>query len=172
MHTYTNTHLVNVKLGQHEPAIALLRWKERKERWLWRVKVGRFRGHILLCFHITALHSRGYGAWLHTAASIMFMQTLCQVILKKWHKRVWFHLMYYLKPIRRYLVFTPNQIVKCCAVFDLKQCCDGAVSVHGAEIYSNRYFSHTGGAHCKNTGRTAAYTQCQDQSSQLSILAC
>lgn len=80
--------------------------------------------------------------------------------------------MYYLKPIRRYLVLTPNQIVKCCAVFGLKQWCDGAVSVHGAEIHSNSHVSHAGGAHCKNTRTTAAYTQCQDKISQLSLLGC
>lgn len=48
-----------------------------RERWRWRVKVGRFRGQIRLCSHITALHSRSYGAWLHTAAAIMFVQALC-----------------------------------------------------------------------------------------------
>ncbi len=62
MHTHVDTHLVTLKLGQSEPAKALLRWKERKERWLWRVKVGRFRGQIHLCSRISALHSRGYGA--------------------------------------------------------------------------------------------------------------
>lgn len=74
-HVYT--HLVTLKLGQCEAAKALLRWEEREKRWRWRVKVGRFRGQIRLCSHITALHSRGYGAWLHTAAAIMFVQALC-----------------------------------------------------------------------------------------------
>lgn len=81
-HTHTPTHT-------HTPCYSKIRpvWtcqspaeiegeKSKKQRWLWRVNVGRFKGQIHLCSHILALHSRGYGAWLHTAASIMFMQAL------------------------------------------------------------------------------------------------
>lgn len=78
-------------------------------------------------------------------------------------KRAWFHLMCYLKPIRSYLVFTPNQTFEVyplhCSAW--RRCCDGDVSVHGAETFSHCYFSHTEGAHCKNTAMPATHTKCK-----------
>lgn len=96
---HTHTPLVILKLGQCEPSEALLRWKESRERWLQRVKVGRFRGQIHLCSHISAQHSGGYGAWLHTAASIMFVQAFmaCKTYWGNDTKRRPVSLMYNLK---------------------------------------------------------------------------
>lgn len=61
---HPNTHLVTLKLGQCEPAKALLRWRDtgEKEDDCGGQRWGSLKTQIHLGAHVLARHTRGYGA--------------------------------------------------------------------------------------------------------------